>query len=93
MMTMLEPAISQDFLNYMESGSSRAWGVHDCYGRAFYMNTHTRRVFGLPEKYDISGRHFSDLPAPIFFACSDKVIEQNNLYGLAGIQLVRQRRG
>ncbi|WP_354008924.1 LuxR C-terminal-related transcriptional regulator [Endozoicomonas lisbonensis] len=63
----------------METGSSQAWGVHDCYGRAFYMNTHTKRVFGLPDKYDVSGRHFSELPAPIFFACSDKVIEQNNI--------------
>ena len=78
-MTTLEPAISQDFLNYMETASPQAWGVHDCHGRAFYMNDHSRCLFGLPRNYDICGRHFSELPAPIFFACADKVVEQNNI--------------
>lgn len=76
---MLQPAISRDFLNYMETGSAQAWGVHDCYGRAFYMNEHSRQLSGLPRHYDICGRHFSELPAPIFFSCADKVVAQNEI--------------
>ena len=63
-MTVSEPAISQDFINFMDNDQIQAWGVHDCCDRAFYVNRHSAWLFGIPRSFRVCGKPFSEIPAP-----------------------------
>lgn len=63
----------------MDTDVTQAWGVHDCHSRVYYLNGHSTSLFGLPRKYPVCGKHFSEIPAPIFSACSEQIVEQNRL--------------
>ncbi|MGI9277357.1 MAG: LuxR C-terminal-related transcriptional regulator [Endozoicomonas sp.] len=78
-MTASEPAISQDFINFMDNDQVQAWGVHDCSDKAFYVNRHSAWLFGIPRSFRVCGKPFSEIPAPIFRNCSEKIIEQNHI--------------
>ncbi|KEQ17975.1 hypothetical protein GZ78_10200 [Endozoicomonas numazuensis] len=73
------PELSSDFMHFMEHDRVQAWGVHDCHARAFYLNEHSSWLFGIPHRYKVCGKRFTDIPAPIFSRCSDQIVEQNNI--------------
>ncbi|WP_257276153.1 MULTISPECIES: LuxR C-terminal-related transcriptional regulator [unclassified Endozoicomonas] len=73
------PELSSDFMHFMEHDHLQAWGVHDCHDRAFYLNEHSLWLYGIPLRYKVCGKRFSEIPAPIFSCCSDQIVAQNNI--------------
>ena len=69
-------SISDDLRRLIDN-SEDPWIIYDLNNVFVCDNVMHRRTVGLPDHYDISGRHVSEPPAPIYEVCSCDLIEQN----------------
>ena len=59
--------------------SEYPWVVYTLDNRFFYDNPAHRRIVGLSNDYDTSGRHLSEPPVPCYQCCADHFMEQNRI--------------
>ncbi|MGI9276517.1 MAG: helix-turn-helix transcriptional regulator [Endozoicomonas sp.] len=60
----------------MDASEDR-WVIYNLENEFLYSNYSNKSTAGVPDDYDLIGRHLSEPPAPIFENCAVNLIEQN----------------
>ena len=75
-MSDLNPVISHSMKQFMD-GSDDRWVIYSLDNEFIYCNHSNKSTAGVPDDYDLIGKHLNDPPAPIFENCGINLIEQN----------------
>ena len=62
---------------FMDASDDR-WVIYNLNNEFIYSNHSNKSTAGVPDGYDLTGKHLTEPPAPIFENCAVNLIEQNN---------------
>ena len=69
--------ISHSMRQFMDASDDR-WVIYSLNNEFIYCNHSNKSTAGVPDGYDLIGKHLTEPPAPIFENCAVNLIEQNN---------------